>query len=53
MSRARQLWDYLRLGIPVQPAECLLVFGGHDLAVAERAAELYLDGVAPLVIVSG
>jgi DUF218 domain len=53
MSRARQLWDYLRLGIPVQSAECLLVFGGHDLGVAERAAELYLDGVAPLVIVSG
>jgi DUF218 domain len=53
MSRARQLWDYLRLGIPVQPAECLLVFGGHDLGVAERAADLYLDGIAPLIIVSG
>jgi DUF218 domain len=53
MSRARQLWDYLRLGIPVQPAECLLVFGGHDLGVAERAAELYLNGIAPLIVVSG
>ena len=53
MSRARQLWDYLRLGIPVEPAECLLVFGGHDIGVAERAAELYLDGIAPLVVVSG
>jgi len=53
MCRARLLWDYLRLGIPVQPAECLLVFGGHDLGVAERAAELYLDGIAPLIVVSG
>ena len=53
MSRARLLWDYLRLGIPVQPADCLLVFGGHDLGVAERAAELYLNGIAPLVVVSG
>jgi hypothetical protein len=53
MSRARQLWDYLRLGIPVQPAECLLVFGGHDLGVAERAAELYLNEIAPLIVVSG
>src|ERR1700677_1632675 len=53
MSSARQLWDYLRLDIPVEPVECLLVFGGHDLGVAERAAELYLDGIAPLVVVSG
>jgi DUF218 domain len=53
MSRARQLWDYLRLGIPVQHAECLLVFGGHDLGVAERAAELYLNGIAPFIVVSG
>jgi uncharacterized SAM-binding protein YcdF (DUF218 family) len=53
LSRARQLWDYLRLGIPVRPAECLLVFGGHDLGVAERTAELYLNGIAPLIVVSG
>jgi hypothetical protein len=53
MSRARQLWDYLRLGVPVQLAECLLVFGGHDLGVAERAAELYLNGIASLIVVSG
>jgi DUF218 domain len=53
MDRARQLWDYLCLGIPVEPAECLLVFGGHDIGVAERAAELYLDGRAPFLVVSG
>jgi uncharacterized SAM-binding protein YcdF (DUF218 family) len=53
MHHARQLWDYLRLGIPVRPAECLLVFGGHDLGVAKRAAELYADGIAPFIVVSG
>jgi uncharacterized SAM-binding protein YcdF (DUF218 family) len=53
MRRARRLWDYLRLGIPVQAAECLLVFGGHDLGVAERAAQLYADGIAPFIVVSG
>jgi hypothetical protein len=53
MRRARRLWDYLRLGIPVRSAECLLVFGGHDLGVAERAAELYAAGIAPFVVVSG
>jgi len=31
----------------------LLVFGGHDLGVAERAADLYADGIAPLIVVSG
>jgi hypothetical protein len=53
MCHARQLWNYLRLGIPVRPAECLLVFGGHDLGVAGRAAELYADGIAPFIVVSG
>lgn len=53
MDRARQLWGYLCLGIPVEPAECLLVFGGHDIGVAERAAELYRDGKAPFIVVSG
>jgi hypothetical protein len=53
LHHARQLWDYLRLGVPVCPAECLLVFGGHDLGVAGRAAELYADGIAPFIVVSG
>jgi uncharacterized SAM-binding protein YcdF (DUF218 family) len=53
INRAQQLWDYLRLGIPVKPTECLLVFGGHDIGVAKRAAELYLNGIAPFVVVSG
>jgi hypothetical protein len=51
--RARLLWDYLRLGIPVRPAECLLVLGGHDIGVAARAAELYADGTVPFILVSG
>jgi hypothetical protein len=53
LRRARILWDYLRLGIPVRPADCLLVFGGHDIGVADRAAELYRIGTAPLIVVSG
>jgi len=49
----RGLWDYLRLGTLVHPAECQLVFGGHDIGVARRAAGLYADGVLPLIVVSG
>jgi hypothetical protein len=29
------------------------VFGGHDIGVAGRAADLYQAGVAPLIVVSG
>lgn len=53
LGYARVLWDYLRLGIPVRPAECLLLFGGHDIGVATRAADLYDEGIAPLIVVSG
>jgi DUF218 domain len=53
MDHARLLWDYLRLGTRVWPAECLLVLGGHDLGIARRAADLYRDGIAPFIVVSG
>lgn len=50
---AATLWSYLRLAQPVRPADWIMVFGGHDLGVARRAAELYHDGVAERVLVSG
>jgi uncharacterized SAM-binding protein YcdF (DUF218 family) len=53
LRHARMLWDYLRLGVPARPADCLLVFGGHDIGVARRAAELYASGLAPFIVVSG
>ena len=53
LRHARLLWDYPRLGVPVAAADCLLVFGGHDLGVASRAADLYHGGIAPLIVVSG
>ena len=53
LRHARLLWDYLRLGTPARPAECLLVLGGHDISVATRAAGLYLNGTVPFIIVSG
>jgi len=47
------LWDYLRMGVPVRPAECLLVFGGHDIGVAAPAADLYHERTVPFIVVSG
>jgi hypothetical protein len=53
LALAENLWNYLRLGQEVEEAECLLVFGGHDLGVAHRAVELYQHDIAPLVLISG
>jgi hypothetical protein len=53
LALAEELWNYLRLGQSVQEAECLLVFGGHDLGVAHRAVELYQLDIASLILISG
>lgn len=37
----------------LEKADCILVLGSHDLRVAERGADLYLQGLAPLLILSG
>lgn len=34
-------------------SDCILALGSHDLRVADRAAELYLEGWAPILILSG
>ncbi len=50
---AKQLWDYHHVNNHLEKADCILVLGSHDVRVAERAAELYLEGWAPLLIFSG
>lgn len=53
LAIAEDLWNYLRLGQEVRPADCILVFGGHDLGVARRAVELFSASVASYILVSG
>ena len=53
LSLAKQLWDYHHMNHELAKADCILALGSHDLRVADRAAELYLQGWAPLVIMSG
>jgi uncharacterized SAM-binding protein YcdF (DUF218 family) len=50
---ARILWDYHHMNHALERCEALLVQGSHDLRVAERGAELFLEGWAPLLILSG
>lgn len=53
ISLAQQLWDYHHMQHTLQLADCILTLGSHDTRVAERAAELYHEGWAPLLIFSG
>ena len=47
------LWDYLLVAQPPAPADVIFVFGSQDLAMPDRAAELYRGGHAPAVLATG
>lgn len=53
LALAQQLWDYHHVNQRLQKSDCILVLGSHDLRVAERGAELYLQSWAPLLVFSG
>lgn len=53
LQLASTLWDYHHMNHTLEKSDCILVLGSHDLRVAERGAELYLQGYAPLLILSG
>src|SRR4249919_3714856 len=48
-----RIWGNHQLGHLLSKADAILVLCSHDTAVAERGAELFLDGWAPLLIFSG
>lgn len=52
-SLAKTIWNYHVLNQALKKADCILALGSNDLRVAERAAQLFLDGWAPLLIFSG
>ena len=47
------VWAYHHLGHELSRADAILVLCSHDTAVAERGAQVFLDGWAPLLIFSG
>ena len=53
LSLAETLWDYHHMCHSLERSDCILVLGSHDTRVAERGAELYLQGMAPLLVFSG
>lgn len=53
IALAQLLWDYHHMQHAPEKSDCIFVLGSHDLRVANRGAELYLQGWAPLLIFSG
>ncbi|GAA4743719.1 YdcF family protein [Flavisolibacter ginsenosidimutans] len=50
---AKKVWNYHLLHDALVKSDCILVLGSHDTRVAERGAELYLQGFAPFIVMSG
>ena len=47
------IWDYHHLNHKLEKSDLILALGSNDLRVAEHAAELYLQGWAPMLMFSG
>ena len=50
---AETLWNYHLMNHQLSPADAILVLCSHDERVAERGAQLFFEGYAPLLIFSG
>lgn len=50
---AEKLWHYHHMNHRLEKADAILVLCSHDRRVAERGAQLFLEGWSPLLIFSG
>jgi uncharacterized SAM-binding protein YcdF (DUF218 family) len=50
---ARAVWDYHHVNDTLVRADAVIVLGSHDTRVAERGAEVFLAGWAPVIVFSG
>jgi uncharacterized SAM-binding protein YcdF (DUF218 family) len=48
-----RIWDYHQLHHQLAKADAILVLCSHDTVVAERGAQLFLEGWAPLLVFAG
>ena len=47
------IWDYLGMHQTPEKADVIVGFGNFNTNIARRAAELYLQGLAPWVLFTG
>ena len=52
-SAAQKIWDYMLMHHKLLKSDAIMVLGNRDTRVAEYAAQLYLDGWAPILVFSG
>ena len=52
-SLAKIVWDYMLMHQELKPMNAIFALGSNDTRVAERAAELFLQGYGKYVICSG
>lgn len=50
---AKIIWDYMHMNHALKKCEAIFALGSNDTGVAERAAQLYLDGYGDYLILSG
>ena len=50
---AKILWDYHNLNQKIKKSDVIMGFGSHDLHVAERCAQLFLDNYGDIIIFTG
>jgi uncharacterized SAM-binding protein YcdF (DUF218 family) len=53
LELAETVWNFMQLGHTPIAADLMLVFGTNDLRVASLAADLLLQGLAPLAVATG
>lgn len=50
---AKLLWEYHHINNKLSKKDCILAFGSHDTHVAERAADIFNQGLAKFIIFTG
>jgi uncharacterized SAM-binding protein YcdF (DUF218 family) len=53
LTLAKKLWNYHQLNHTLEKSDCILVLGSLDTRTAERGADIYMQGYAPIIIFSG
>jgi hypothetical protein len=53
LTAAQVLWDYHDMHHSLRPTDVGIGLGSHDLGVATYAAELYQQGMFPLIVFTG
>lgn len=52
-SLVERIWNYHHMNHDLQKSDVIVVLCSHDTVVAERGAQLFLDGWAPLLVFTG